>query len=314
MNLTQFLPIPVLLDKNFHRYAMQFAAEQATPQKGKQVYLNTLAVCGVYQYLKWLSIPSNLSQSDCWHPGLRAIFNVADLVLPNIGKLECRLVLPEEKALIIPPETTDNRIGYVAVRLNEELDRVELLGFVTRDRISQPPEPIFLTQLQPLDSLLETIHRQSLLVNLRQWIEGIFQPEWQPLEVLLASQGRVFRMASNNLVDESNVTPVRVISRGKVISWEKNGDRVSYILIVKMTDKSLEEIDICLQLYPFGEREQLPPGLKFIVLDESNKPCLEAETRHEDNWIQLEFTCQAEEKFAINIIMGEICITEQFLA
>ncbi|MCU0535326.1 MAG: DUF1822 family protein [Hydrococcus sp. Prado102] len=312
MNLTQFLPIPVLLDKNSHRYAMQFAAEQATPQKGKQVYLNTLAVCGVHQYLKWLSIPSNLSQSDCWHPGLRAIFNIADLVLPNIGKLECRPILPEEQVITIPPEASDNRIGYVAVRLSEELDRVELLGFITPSQVSQPPEPISVTQLQSLDSLLETIHRLKLLVNLRQWLEGIFQPEWQPLELLLASQGRVFRMASNNLVDESNVTPVRIISRGKVISWEKNGDRVSFILIVKMTNKYTEEVDICLQLYPFGEMEQLPPGLKFIVLDESNRPCLEAETRQEDNWIQLEFACQAEEKFTVNIVMDEISIKEQF--
>lgn len=311
MNLTRSLPIPVLLDKDSHRYAIQFAAEQATPQKGKQVYLNTLAVCGVHQYLKWLSIPSNLSQSDCWHPGLRAIFNVADLVLPNIGKLECRPVLPDEQTFIIPPETTDNRIGYVAVRLNEELDRVELLGYIAPHQISQPPEPISITQLQPLDSLLETIHRLSLSTNLSQWLEGIFHSEWQPLEVLLASQGRLFRMANNNLVDESNITPARVISRGKVISWENDGDRVSLILIVRMTNKSTEEVDICLQLYPFGEME-LPPGLKIMVLDESNRPCLEAETRQEDNWIQLEFTCRSEEKFAINIVMGEICITEQF--
>lgn len=311
MNLTQ-LPITVLLDKNSHRYATQFAGEQTTPQKGKQVYLNTLAVCGVHQYLKWLSIPSNLSQSDCWHPGLRALFNVADLVLPKIGKLECRPVLPEEQTLIISPEVTDNRIGYVAVRLHEALDRVELLGFISPSQISNPPEPIFVTQLQSLDSLLETIHRQKLLVNLRQWIEGVFQPEWQSLEVLLASQGRLFRMANNNLIDESNVTPVRVISRGKVISWEHNGNLVSFILIVKMTNKSVEEVDICLQLYPFGEMEQLPTGLKFIVLDESDRPCLEAETRHEDNWIQLKFACQAKEKFSINIMMGEICIKEQF--
>jgi Protein of unknown function (DUF1822) len=313
MNLTRSLPIPVLLDKDSHRYAMQFAAEQATPQKGKQVYLNTLAVCGVHQYLKWLSIPSNLSQSDCWHPGMRAIFNVADLVLPNIGKLECRPVLPNEQTFIIPPETTDNRIGYVAVRLNEELNRVELLGFIASHQISQPPEPISITQLQPLDSLLETIHRLSLSINLSQWLKGIFQPEWQPLEVLLASQGRLFRMANNNLVNESNITPARVISRGKVISWENDGSLVSLTLIVRMTNKSVEEVDICLQLYPFGEME-LPSGLKIMVLDESNQPCLEAETRQEDNWIQLEFTCRSEEKFAINIVMGEICITEQFMA
>ena len=56
MTLTLSEPLTVAIAKDSHRYAEIFAAEQATPQKGKRVYLNTLAVCAVATYLKWLSI------------------------------------------------------------------------------------------------------------------------------------------------------------------------------------------------------------------------------------------------------------------
>ena len=69
MTITESTNIKVSLSPYAHSYAAQFAAEQTTPRKGKHVYLNTLAVYAVNNYLKWLNIPSNLAQSDCWNPG-----------------------------------------------------------------------------------------------------------------------------------------------------------------------------------------------------------------------------------------------------
>jgi hypothetical protein len=313
MTLTQSQPIVVLLDRNAHRYAQQFAGEQATSQKGKQVYLNTLAVCAVDRYLKWLSISTNLSQSDCWHPGLRAIFDVADLILPRIGKLECRPILPGETALVIPPEVSSDRIGYLVIQLTESLDRVQLLGFIRASQISQSTAAIPLTKLRSLDDFLDTIHRQNVLVDLRQWMEESFQPEWQSVELIFASQGRSFRTANSNSISQTNIFPVRVISRGKVITWERESDRLSFILVVKMTRQSSDAIDICLQLYPGGEMNCLPSELQFSVIDESGNTCLEATTRDEDNWIQLEFTCHSEEEFTIKIDVKRMSFVEQFI-
>lgn len=113
-----------------HRLAKQFATEQVTPQKGKQVYLNTLAVYAVHSWLKLLQIETDLGQGDSWHLGKRAFLDVADLVLPGIGRLECRPILPGETIFSLPLEVTDDRIGYVAVRISESLDEARLLGFV----------------------------------------------------------------------------------------------------------------------------------------------------------------------------------------
>ena len=114
MNDIEEQQVPVPLNLEAHRLALEFAKEQRNPQKGKKVYLNTLAVYAVHSFLKWLQIDSDLTQGESWNPGLRALYDVADLVLPGIGKLECRRILPEENDCVLPLEVTDERIGYVA--------------------------------------------------------------------------------------------------------------------------------------------------------------------------------------------------------
>ena len=130
MNSTQpdYLQIP--LGKDAHQKAEEFAAEQDNLDKGKQVYLNTLAVYAVNNYLKWLSIETALHQSDSWNWSTRTFFDIADLMLPNVGRIECRPVLPGEEVVVLPQEVTQERIGYIAVRFNKQLDFVDILGFV----------------------------------------------------------------------------------------------------------------------------------------------------------------------------------------
>jgi Protein of unknown function (DUF1822) len=67
MNNTETHHLSVPLSNNAHRWAEDFAREQDNPSKGRQVYLNTLAVYAVYSYLKWLNIEAALNQSDSWH-------------------------------------------------------------------------------------------------------------------------------------------------------------------------------------------------------------------------------------------------------
>lgn len=300
-------PLTVALGKDAHRYAEIFAAEQATPQKGKRVYLNTLAVYAVHTYLKWLSIKTALERCDCWHPGFRAMFDVADLVLPDAGKLECRPILPGEDALVLPPEVRDSRIGYVAVGFGEQLDRAELLGFVSARALGETSEDIALSQLESLDSLIDEFHWHRKSVSLRQWFEGVFQQDWQPVESLLASNLR--RLEATRAEPEAALTSA---SRGKFIDWALDGGKQPVILVVKVVEISLEEVEVRLRLYPFGEANKLPPGLVVTVLDEGGAACMEAETRNNEDWLQLEFTCQPGEIFKVRMTWQGNSIAEQF--
>jgi len=153
MNTTEqyFLEIP--LNQNAHQCALRFAQEQATKHKGKQVYLNTLAVYAVHYFLEWAEWETNLDQSDSWNPGLRALFNVADLVIPDIGKLECRAVTEGETVIYLPPEVREEKIAYIGVLLPEKLDKAKLLGFIPAAEIDEEISEITLESLQPIEQL-----------------------------------------------------------------------------------------------------------------------------------------------------------------
>ena len=296
MNLTQSPNRTILLDQTAHRYAQQFASEQATTEKGEQVYLNTLSVYAVYTYLKCFSIPTALSQSDCWHSGLRAIFNIADLILPNLGKLECRSVLPREETVFLPTEVRENRLGYIFLLFTDQLDRVELLGFLPGKDVNPQTESISINQLQSIDFFFDTIYQRQAQVNLNRWFTGIFSQDWQPVESIL--RGRMVRSLS---LDSSGTS----VSRGKIIDLQRNGITKQVILVVKATSKSTTEIEVSLQIYPVKANEYLPLGLKVKVLNRSGNTCLQAESKNIDDWIQLEFNCQKGESFSLQIIWGE---------
>lgn len=297
-NRTQPEYLSVPLDQNAHRWAKEFAAQQDNPQKGKQVYLNTLAVYAVHSYLKWLKIETALHQGDSWHRGLRAIFNVADLVLPSVGKLECRPVLPGETEIILPPETTSDRIGYVGVQFRQQLDFVELLGFIPAMAMSETPPKLPIAELRSLDGLINIIHRQKLLVNLRQWVEGIFTTDWQSPELVLASSFR----------SKDTTTRSKGISRAKVIDLGRQ-----ILLLVQLNPTASEIFDIRLRVYPGDNSIHLPPNLQLMIIDEAGNTCMEAQAKNADGWIQLEFSCQHEEKFSVKMVLDGTCLTEEFV-
>jgi hypothetical protein len=159
MNLAELPLLTVPLDLKAHQMARQLAAVQSTVQKGKRVYLNALAVYAVHSYLKWLQIETDLNSSDSFNPAKTALANVGDLVIPGIGSLECRPVLPGETTILLPEEVIENRIGYVGVQFSDRLDSVQLLGFVPSLDSSNPPQQIAVAELMPIDTLIEQITR-----------------------------------------------------------------------------------------------------------------------------------------------------------
>lgn len=158
MNNTFSPLLRVPLDLEIHSRARHLATQQSTVEKGKRVYLNALAVYAVHCYLKWLQIPTDLTESDCTNPVKAALSNVADLVIPNVGKLECCPVLPQETVILLL-NTRENRIGYVAVQFQETLDSVQLLGFAPTFDEANPQTELAVSELQPIEALLEQITR-----------------------------------------------------------------------------------------------------------------------------------------------------------
>ncbi|MBW4430934.1 MAG: DUF1822 family protein [Pelatocladus maniniholoensis HA4357-MV3] len=140
------------------RLAEKWSRQQATPEKSQQVLLNTLSVSFVNFYLECMGFETDTYASDSWNPVQQTLMDVADLLIKNLGKLECRPVLENAQFVYVPLEVQSNRLGYVAVEISESLQSAKLLGFVKEVSIDNLP----IKQLQPLENLLDYLESLEL--------------------------------------------------------------------------------------------------------------------------------------------------------
>lgn len=302
MNSMEVQVLTVPLGKEIRSLAMQFAAEQVNAKKGKQVYLNTLAVYAVHRYLKWLQVETDLSQGDCWDSGKRSLFDLADLVIPNIGKLECRPVLPKETVCWVPEEAISDRIGCLVVQFSDRLETVKLLGFTTSIATGQ----VSLGELRSLDDFISHLNQlleQSKIpnlpseINLSQWLHNIFPESWRSLEEIFVNRSwsLAFRDAD--------------LRRGKLI------DLAGYTvaIVVTLKPENNQKMRIQLRVYSGSDRIYLPAQLKLTILTETGKIFREVTARSNDEFIQYEFSGQRREQFSVRIALGEVSVTQPFV-
>lgn len=130
-------PIVQFLTPRSHDRARAIGSLQPTPILRKRAYLNTLAVYAVHYYLldkcdRW----SEIEASDSTYPiyqildGAAGVSLSRDMLIPQVGNVDCCVLLPDETTIAIPSETLCDRAAYIAVRFHQNtLEEVELLGF-----------------------------------------------------------------------------------------------------------------------------------------------------------------------------------------
>ncbi|NEP34491.1 DUF1822 family protein [Moorena sp. SIO3B2] len=136
----------VTLPEAAHQLAEKRCQQQSNLEKAEQVYLNTLAVYAVNEYLQGLGFETDLESSDSQKEIMQTFLDVADLVVKNYGKLECKPVSPDAEFVYVPEEVWQDRIAYIAVQLNDSLTEAKLLGFVENVATNELP----LRKLQPM--------------------------------------------------------------------------------------------------------------------------------------------------------------------
>lgn len=297
--------------------AQKFANQQPTSAKAEQVKLNTLAVWVVNDYLQMMEIPTNLNTGDSWNPIMQMCTNIADLEIASVGRLECRPVKLYEEVCLVPPETWEDRVGYVVVQLDESLQEANVLGF-TR---SVDSEFIPVNQLQPLEKLIDRIAHlktspMQTLVNLSQWFIGQVDTGWQTVESwrdLLESRPAYAFRGSVTTEESFANQQLAATKRAKLIDLGIQLANQPLMLIVEINPESNAKTSIRLQLHPTGNEVYLPEGVKLTVLDESGEVFLEAQARSADNYIQLQFRGDIQEQFSVAIALDEMSIREHFM-
>ncbi len=282
------------------RIAQQFAEQQLGEEKKEQVYLNTLAVCVVNDYMQMMDISCDLSESESWNPAMRLYADVADLKLPQLGHLECRAIHPSN-ICYLPPEVPEDRIGVVAVKIDIEHQEAILLGFAQIVKYGE----LSLDQLQPIDSLVEHIDRLETKrgeVSLSQWLQNIYDANWLSVSEILARNEPALAFRYKSKVTRAKLVELGIHKPGQVVA-----------LIVMLTPKTLIEIQIKMQVHPTDEQAYLPENLVVKVLDEEGTNVMSAHAKTANTHITLELSAQVGERFSVKLELGNTNITENFI-
>ena len=297
--------------------ARQFAIEQPTEAKALQVYLNTLAVYAVNNYLRIMDISTDLTGGDSWNPVLRFACDVADLWVTDVGRLECRPLpvmnrqsanLPASISCYVPPETHDERIGYVVVQIDLEQQEATLLGFAS----TVTSEQLIINELQPITQMLKNLesHKTPLvpLANLSQWWRGRFEVGWQSVEALL--DNAIAPSSLPQVAFRRNIT--KEIRRAKLINFGRHQPGLAVTLVVTLTQQETSN-NIGLQVFPQAGETFLPTGIKLAVLDESGTCFFEISSGSNDRFIQSrQFSGKPGEQFRVQLSLGKISLMEDF--
>ena len=147
----------------------------------------------------------------------------------------------------------------------------------------------------PIENIeLETIEQ----TDTREWLENLFNADWQPIEAVLATSS----LRSSITSTESSETTV---SKAKIISLTAE-QNVAIIVHFTLSD---EEIQASLEIYPAANNAYLPEGLVIEILDEQEIALREEVESYTDS-MQIPFSFEPEEQFKIRLTLENISITE----
>jgi hypothetical protein len=323
--LNNALPMPIM--PKIIQIAQGFAEKQPTPEKAEQVYLNTLAVWAVHDYLELMEIDTDIQSSDLCNAVVCLGADVADLKVKGLGTLECRPVkvfendsdsksnhwIPEFCS--IPPEVWQERIGYVFVAIDPKLKESKLLGFTKTADTGQ----VVLTQLQPLDALLEYLDQLAHpIVNINQWFANQFAAGWQQIEDLWVADSEQSLQQQNVPVLRRFETGVKLfpdadVMRAKLIDLAMDLGTQRLALVMALTQERDRKVNVFVQVHPTGGDRYLPSNLTLALLADSGDRLQVVQSRGLDLWIQLrQFRVEPGTNFGLQVALNGISVTESF--
>lgn len=129
------------------------------PEKKQQIYWNVLGIYTVKTYCDFLEIETDFSVENTVDVITQTFLNTASLRLTNLGIVECIPFLSGADTIKIPRETWENRIGYLAVEINESKNQAIISKFLPACHPDDMSEEIPIKDLFSLETFLEQIER-----------------------------------------------------------------------------------------------------------------------------------------------------------
>lgn len=289
----------MILKPEYHQKAQQLSQIQHLPHRAKQTYLNTLAIYVVNQFLQNNGIETDIFASDSHNPIMILLSNVADLQIKNLGKLECRAILENQDFVEIEPHVWSNRIGYIAVAINQSFTSAIIKGFISQVNTEKTPITNF------------TFSSNQYLLNLlivKNWLLN-FDANWLNIDQVFNPQSHQFAFRSKQTIKDENLNTTKV----KILEFENCQTQIGLVMGIS-SNYNLDdnaEIEIFTEIYPLNQ-PYLPSELKLMILDEEKNVVMNDQTKEKDTKLIFEFTGSPGEHFSVNISLGEYSLTKTF--
>ena len=144
--------------------------------------------------------------------------------------------------------------------------------------------------------------------NLSQWLNGNFEPGWQPMELLFVASGR----SPARLRSAFDFRGAEIVKRFKQIDLDRQKSLTVLLLVALSQDGSA--FKICAQAQPTFNQQILPSNLQLNLLDASEKVLASIQAGTQDNYIQLPyFRGVFQEKFSLSLSLDSISYQESFV-
>jgi len=135
-------------------------------------------------------------------------------------------------------------------------------------------------------------------IHLGQWLHGLIEEGWDAMESVLGPYPALaFRGAT-------------MLQRGKRLSLAHSGVEIALCLAIAPLSNTKQQISV--ELFPLGDRVDLPPELQLIILDEQGQTAMQAAAGQSES-LEFEFRGSAGEHFSVKVVLGEFSVTEEFV-
>jgi hypothetical protein len=150
--------------------------------------------------------------------------------------------------------------------------------------------------------------KQSLPINLNQWLKNLFEDGWQSVNTLISSNALNFAIECRSSYNQKLTQKgAKLIDMGMQISGK------SIALLLAISNEAEGKTGVIVQVHPTGNDSYLPMNLKMSLL-ESGNVLQEIQSRSRDCYIQLNrFKLLPGANFSIRLMLGEFSITEDFI-
>ena len=248
----------------------------------------------------------------------------------------------------VPAEVWTDRIGFVMIQIDEEHKLAELLGFTATVEAEEFP----LSQLQPMTALVDRLEAlqpatfsipvlrssfsalnntvtsalsnavtntvQPTVTRIGDWFHETLEAGWQTVESLALPPAFAFRLREPSEGDASFR-----ICRGKVINLDLESAlvrsvprQVSLIVSIQPSFNSTDpnrvpETQVTLSFYPISPNLTLPL-FHAAIRDDAGVVHYEGDAEADDEFLEFEFNCGADEQFDVLISGVDFQVIERF--